>query len=80
MVVLIEGDGHLRPSKPRQGGNGLNDVHLLLDDADLMAGLVGLRAQEDHQALLGLRELGVLPLSAINLLANLSDRLLGLAL
>jgi hypothetical protein len=52
----------------------------LLDDVDLMAGLVGLRAQEDHQALLGLRELGVLPLSAISLLANLSDRLLGLAL
>jgi hypothetical protein len=66
MVILIEGDGCLQTSEPRQGGNGLDSVHLLLGDAVLIMGLVDLGALEDHEPLLGLRELGVLPLSAIS--------------
>ena len=29
-VVLVEGDGRLGPSKPCQGGEGVNNIHLLL--------------------------------------------------
>jgi len=69
MVVPIEGDGHFRPSKPRLGDNGVDDIHLFL---------VGLGASEDHQALLGLEELDFLLLSVIGLHVDLVGRLLSL--
>jgi hypothetical protein len=67
MVIPIKGDGRFQPPEQRRGGNDLNNIHLLLSDAALMSGFEGLGAPEDHEALLGLRELGVLPMSIISL-------------
>jgi hypothetical protein len=43
----------------------VEDVHVLLGDAVLPAGFVHLGAPEDHEAVLGLRELIVFLLGAI---------------
>jgi hypothetical protein len=40
VVFLVEGDGHLGPSKPRQSGEGVNGIHLLLGDAALPVGFI----------------------------------------
>ena len=37
MILLVEGDGRLGPSEPRQGGRGVEGIHLLLGDAALVA-------------------------------------------
>ena len=44
----------------------MDGVHLLLDDATLLARLVRLGALKDHEAPLGLGEFGVLLLGAIH--------------
>ena len=54
VVFLAEGDGHLGPSEPRQSSVDVNGIHLLLSDAALPVGFVGLGAHEDHEATLGL--------------------------
>jgi hypothetical protein len=54
VVFLIEGDGHLGPSEPHRSSEGVNGVHLLLGDAMLLAGFIGLGALEDHEVALGL--------------------------
>jgi hypothetical protein len=64
VVLLVEGDGRLRPSETHQSGEGVNDVHLLLSDAELQARFVDLGAPEDHEAALGLGELSVFLLDA----------------
>ena len=76
MVVSIEGDSCFQPSEPHQDGNGLNGVHLLLGDPALMVRFIGLGAYEDHQALLGFGELGLLLLPIVSSLANLLGRLM----
>jgi hypothetical protein len=58
VVFLVKGDGRLGPSEPHRSGEGMNDVHLLFSDAVLPAGFIGLEAPEDHEATLGLGELG----------------------
>ena len=60
VIPLVEGDGRLGPFEPHWSGEGVNGVHLLLGDAVLPVGFIGLGAPEDHEAALGLRELGVL--------------------
>jgi hypothetical protein len=80
VVVPIEGDGRFWSSEPCRGSYGLDGIHLLLGDLALRVGFIVLRASEDHQALLGLEELGVLLLPAIVPFADLLCRLLGLAL
>jgi hypothetical protein len=67
MVIPIEGDGRFQPPEQHRGRNGLDSIHLLLSDMALMSGFEGLGAPEDHEALLGLRELGVLSMSIISL-------------
>jgi hypothetical protein len=59
VVLLVEGDGRLGPSEPHRSNEGVNDVYLLLGNAVLPAGFVGLGAPEDHEVALGLGELGV---------------------
>jgi hypothetical protein len=59
VVLLVEGDGRLGPSDPRQSDEGVNDIYLLLGNAVLPAGFVGLGALEDHEVALGPGELGV---------------------
>jgi hypothetical protein len=59
VIFLVKGDGHLGPSKPCQGGKGVDSIHLLLSGAALPAGLIQLGAPEDHKAALGLGELVV---------------------
>ena len=54
VIPLIKGDGCLGPSEPCQSGKGVNSVHLLLGDAALPMGFVGLGAPEDHEASLDL--------------------------
>jgi hypothetical protein len=44
VIFLVKGNGHLGPSKPRRGGEGVNGVHLLLGDAALPAGIIRLGA------------------------------------
>lgn len=79
--VPVECDSRrLQPSEPHQGGNGLQTIHLLLSDPALTARLVGLGATKDHEALLSLRELGVLPLSTVSLRTDLLGKHLGLDL
>ena len=56
----------------------MDSVHLLLSDATLPAGLVRLGVLEDHEALLGLGELGVFVLGIIRRGVSLLGRLLGL--
>jgi hypothetical protein len=80
MILLVEGDGHLGPSEPRQGGEGVNNVHLLLDDAALPAGFIRLEAPEDHEAALGYGELVVFLLGTICQVVGLQGMLMGLAL
>ena len=65
VTPLVEGDGPLAPSKPYRGGEGVNGVDLLLDDAVLLVGFIYLGAPEDHEAAIGLGELSVVPLGAI---------------
>jgi len=80
VIFLVEDDGHLGPSEPCQGGEGVNSVHLPLGDATLLAGLIRLGASKDHEAVLGLGELIVFFLGTIRRVASLQGRLLGLAL
>jgi hypothetical protein len=80
VVIPIEGDGRFWSSEPCRGSYGLHGIHLLLGDLALRVGFIVLRASEDHQALLGLGELGVLLLPAIVPFSDLLGRLLGLAL
>jgi hypothetical protein len=44
MILLVEGDDHLGPLEPCQGSEGVDDIHLLLNDAALPAGFVCLGA------------------------------------
>jgi hypothetical protein len=37
MVFLVEGDSHLEPPELCRGGKGVDGVHLLLNDAALLA-------------------------------------------
>jgi hypothetical protein len=80
MVFLIEDDGRLGPPELHQGSEGMDGVHLLLDDAVLPVGFIHLGAPEDHEAALDLEELVVLLLGAVHRVASLRCRLLGLAL
>jgi hypothetical protein len=64
VVLLVEGDGRLGPSEPCQSGEGVTGAHLLLSDAALPAGFVGIGAPEDHEEALGLGELSVFLLGA----------------
>jgi hypothetical protein len=80
MVFIVEGDGHLGPPEPHQGGEGLDSVHLLLGDAALPMGFICLGAPEDHEAALSLGELVVFLQGTACLVASLRGRLLGLAL
>jgi hypothetical protein len=57
MILLVKGDGRLGPLEPCWGGVGVDGVHLLLGDAALLAGFIRLGAPEDHEAMIGLREL-----------------------
>jgi len=79
VIFLVEGDGHLGPSKLCRGGKGVNSVHLLLSDVALSVGLIRLRAPKDHDAALNLRELVIFLLGTSHWVANLQGRLLGLA-
>ena len=56
MVFLVEGDGHLGPPEARQGGEGVDGIHLLLGDAALPEGFIHLGAPEDHETSFGLGE------------------------
>ena len=58
----------------------MNSVHLLFSDAALPMVFVGMGAPEDHEAALGLQELGVFLLGPSYWFASLQGRLLGLAL
>jgi hypothetical protein len=60
VIPLVEGDGRLAPSEPRWSSEGVNGVHLLLGDATLKVRFVRLGAPEDHEAAIGLGELGVI--------------------
>jgi hypothetical protein len=64
VVILVECDGHLGPSELRQSGEGVDGIHLLFGDAVLLVRFVGMGAPEDHEAVLGFRELGVFLLGA----------------
>jgi hypothetical protein len=52
----------------------VDDVHLLFSDVALPMGLVCLGAPEDHEALLGLGELGVFLLGGVRRHASLLVR------
>jgi hypothetical protein len=80
MVFLIEDDGRLGPPELHQGGEGMDGVHLLLNDAVLPTGFIHLGAPKDHEAELYLEELIVLLMGAVRRVAGLRCRLLGLAL
>jgi hypothetical protein len=60
VISLVEGDGRLGPSKTRQGSEGVDGIHLLLSDAELSVGLICLGAPKDHEAMIDLRELGII--------------------
>jgi hypothetical protein len=60
VILLVEGDSHLGSLKSRQGGEGVDGVHLLLCDAALPARLVRLGAPEDHEAAIGLKKVSVI--------------------
>jgi len=64
VVFLVEGDGRLGPSEPRQTSEGVNRVHLLFGDAALLVGFIGVGAPEDREAAIGLWELIVFLLGA----------------
>jgi hypothetical protein len=78
VIFLVDGDGHLGPSESHRGGEGVDDIHLLLGDAALPAGLIRLEAPKDHEAVLGLEELIILLLGAVNWVIGLGGMLLGL--
>ena len=59
VIHLVESDGRLGPSKPCRAREGVDGVHLLLDDVVLLMGFVRLGAPEDHEATACLRKLGV---------------------
>jgi hypothetical protein len=59
MILLVEGDSRLGSLEPHRGGEGVDDVHLLLGDAALPARLIHLGALEDHEAMISLRKLSV---------------------
>ena len=80
VIPLVEGDGRLGPLEPCWEGEGVNSVHLLLDDAALPVGLICLGAPKDHEAALGLGELVVFFLGTVHWVTGLWGRLLGLAL
>jgi hypothetical protein len=80
VIFLVKGDGCMGPSEPHRSSEGVNDIHLLLGDATLLAGFVGLGALEDHEAALGLWELVVFLLGASCWVIGLQGRHLGLAL
>jgi hypothetical protein len=80
VIFLVKGDGHLGPSKPCQGGKGVDSVHLLLSGEALPVGLIRLKAPEGHKAALSLGELVVFLLGIVRLVVDLLGRLLGLAL
>jgi hypothetical protein len=80
VVILVKGDGHLGPSEPRRGDEGVNDIHLLFGDTMLSARFVGMGAPEDHEAVLGLKELSVFLLGTSRWVTNLQGKLMGLAL
>ena len=61
VILLVQGDVCLGPSEPRWGSKGVNGVHLLLNDAVLLAGFIHLGALEDHEPAIGLGELSVVP-------------------
>jgi len=71
MILLVEGDGRLGPSTLCWGSEGVSGVHLLLGDAVLLTGFIGVGAPKDHEAALGLRELGVFLLGACRRVAGL---------
>jgi hypothetical protein len=79
-VFLIESDGRLGPSEPCRSDEGVNSIHLLFGDAALPAGFIGVGAPKDHEAALGLQELGVFLLGTPRQVASLQGRLMGLAL
>ena len=58
----------------------MDGVHLLLGDVALLAGLIRLGAPKDHEAMIGLRKLGVVLQDGICRLAGLRGRLLDVAL
>jgi hypothetical protein len=80
MVFLLEGDGYLGPLEPRQGGEGVDGVHLLFGDTALSAGFIRLGAPKDHEAVLGLEELVVFLLGTACWVTDLRSRPLGLAI
>jgi hypothetical protein len=65
VILLVEGDGHLGPLELGQGSEGVDSIHLLLDDAVLLARLIRLGAPKDREAAIGLRELGVFLLGVV---------------
>jgi len=77
VVFLVEGDGHLGQLEPHQSGKGVNSVHLLFGDAALPMGFIGVGAPEDHEAALGLGELGVFLLGTSRWVTGLQGRLSG---
>jgi hypothetical protein len=70
VIFLIEGDGRLGPSEPCRGGEGVNDVHLLLGDAALLVRFMHLGAPKDHEAELSLGELIVFLLGTVRRVAD----------
>ena len=64
-VILVEGDGHLGPLEPRRGGEGVDGIHLLLDNAALPVGLICPGALKDDEAMLSLGELIVFLLGTV---------------
>jgi hypothetical protein len=80
VIFLVEGNGHLGPSKLRRGGEGVNGVHLLVGDVALLVGFISLGAPKDHEAALGLGELIVFLLGTVRRVTSLWGKLLGLAL
>jgi hypothetical protein len=71
VIFLVEGDGRLGPSDLCRGGEGVDNVHLLLVDVALTVGFMHLGAPEDHEAALSLRELVVFILGAVRRVAYL---------
>jgi hypothetical protein len=59
VIPLVKGDGRMGPSKSCWGSEGMDGVHQRPDDVALPTGLVRLGAPEDHETVIGLRELDV---------------------
>ena len=71
MILLVESDGRLGPLELHQGGEGVDNVHLLLGDAVVLIGFIRLGAPKDHEAMLGLGELVVFLLGSIRRVTSL---------